>query len=159
MYASYSKINSSSSIISSCKHNGSISCTSLKDPIFYFLSRQKTLNHRVANLIFPALRTPFSFQPFARSPRSQSSRVLDLKLAIIKLTNIHQKDFFSVHLIERIINRYLTFTRQDCNPLASVSDTTRTCTFYFKLPYIGLLGFHVQIFILSCHLCMQIRTT
>ena len=75
-------------MISSSKHNGSIFCTSLKDPMFYFLSRQKTLNHRVnctrvakLKLIFPALRTPFSFQPFARSPRSQGSRVLDLKLA------------------------------------------------------------------------------
>ena len=34
-----------------------------------------------------------------------------------------------------MINHYLTLTRQDCNPPASVSDTTRT--FYFKLPYIG----------------------
>ena len=158
MYASHSKINSSSSMISSSKRNGSISCTSFKGSHFLF-SRQKTLNHRVANLIFPALRTPFSFQPFAQSPHCQSSCVLHLKLTIIKLTNILQKDLLSVHLFERIINRYLTFTSQDCNPLASVSDTTRTCTLYFKLPYIGLLGFQVRIFILSCHLCMQIRTT
>ena len=89
MYASYSKINSSSSMISSSKRNGSISCTSFKGSHFLF-SRQKTLNHRVANLIFPALRTPFSFQPFAQSPRCQSSRVLHLKLTIIKLTNILQ---------------------------------------------------------------------
>ena len=40
------------------------------------------LNGRVAKLkfIFPALRTPFSFQAFAWSPRSKSRRVLDLKL-------------------------------------------------------------------------------
>ena len=37
---------------------------------------------RVAKLklIFPALRGPFSFQAFARSPRSKSRRVLYLKL-------------------------------------------------------------------------------
>ena len=54
---------------------------------------------------------------------------------ITKLTKILQKNLFPVHLVENIINRYLTFTRYDCNPPASVSDTTRT--FYFKLPYIG----------------------
>jgi len=53
----------------------------------------------------------------------------------MKLTNILQKNLFSVHLVENIINRYLTFTRQDYNPPASVSETTRA--FYFKLPYIG----------------------
>ena len=41
----------------------------------------KTLGS-ILKLIFPALRTPFSFQPLARSPRSQGSRVLDLKLPI-----------------------------------------------------------------------------
>ena len=40
------------------------------------------LNWRVAKLklIFPALRTPFSFQAFAWSPRLKSRRVLDLKV-------------------------------------------------------------------------------
>ena len=54
---------------------------------------------------------------------------------ITKLTKILQKKIFPVHLVQNIINHYLTLTRQDCNSLASVSDTTRT--FYFKLPYIG----------------------
>ena len=54
---------------------------------------------------------------------------------ITKLTKILQKNLFPVHLVENTINHYLTLTRQDCNPPASVSDTTRT--FYFKLPYIG----------------------
>ena len=53
---------------------------------------------------------------------------------ITKLTKILQKNLFPVHLVENIINHYLTLTRQDCNPPASVSDTTRT--FYVKLPYI-----------------------
>ena len=54
---------------------------------------------------------------------------------ITKLAKILQKNLFPVHLVENTINHYLTLTRQDCNPPASVSDTTRT--FYFKLPYIG----------------------
>ena len=45
------------------------------------------------------------------------------------------KNLFPVHLVENTINHYLKLTRQDCNPPASVSDTTRT--FYIKLPYIG----------------------
>ena len=52
--------------------------------IFIFVKMKKILNWRVIKiklkLIFPALRTPFSFQAFARSPRSKSRRVLDLKL-------------------------------------------------------------------------------
>ena len=48
---------------------------------------------------------------------------------ITKVTKILQKNLFPVHLVANVINRYLTFTRQDCNPPASVSDTTRT--FYF----------------------------
>ena len=38
------------------------------------------LNFAKLKFIFPALRTPFSFQAFARSPRSKSRCVLDLKL-------------------------------------------------------------------------------
>ena len=53
----------------------------------------------------------------------------------MKLTNIFQKKRFLVHLVQNIINRYLTFTCHDCNLPTSVSDTTRT--FYFKLPYIS----------------------
>lgn len=54
---------------------------------------------------------------------------------IMKLTNILHKNVFPVHLVQNVINRYLTFTRHDCNPPASVSDTT--LTFSFELPYIG----------------------
>ena len=54
---------------------------------------------------------------------------------ITKLTNILQKNLFLVHLVESIINRYLTFTRHDCNPPASASDTTSAL--YFKLRCIG----------------------
>ena len=51
------------------------------------------------------------------------------------LTKILQKNLFPVHLVENIINHYLTLTRQDGNPPVFVSDTTRT--FYLKLPCIG----------------------
>ena len=61
---------------------------------------------------------------------------------ITKLTKILQKNPFPGHLVENIINRYLTLTRHGCNPPASVSDTTRT--FYFKLPYIGPFSFITQ---------------
>ena len=42
---------------------------------------------------------------------------------------------FPVHLVQNVVNRYLTLTRHDRNPPASFSDTTPT--FYFKLPYNG----------------------
>ena len=51
------------------------------------------------------------------------------------LPKILQKNLFPVHLVQNIIDHYLTLTRQDCYSLTSVSDTTRT--FYLKLPYIG----------------------
>ena len=54
---------------------------------------------------------------------------------IKKLTEILQKNLFPAHLVERVVNRYLTLARNECNPSVSVSDTTTT--FYFKLPYIG----------------------
>ena len=44
---------------------------------------------------------------------------------IMNLPNILQKNIFPVYLTESIINRYLTFTRQDCNPPSYVSDATR----------------------------------
>ena len=62
---------------------------------------------------------------------------------ITKLTKILQRNLsVPVHLVENIINRYLTLTRHGCNPPASVSDTIRT--FYFKLPYIGPFSFITQ---------------
>ena len=53
---------------------------------------------------------------------------------IQKLTEILEKNLFAAHLIERVVNRYLTLTRDECDPPVSVSDTTTN--FYFKLPYI-----------------------
>ena len=50
---------------------------------------------------------------------------------ITKLTKILQKNLFPVHLVQNNINHYLTLTRQDCNPPASVSDTTRTFSALF----------------------------
>lgn len=54
---------------------------------------------------------------------------------IKKLTEILQKKRFPANLAERVVNRYLTLTRYDCNPRVSVSDTAPT--YYFKVPYIG----------------------
>ena len=89
MFSSYKKF--SSSLICSSAHINSI-WASLNDPIFHFgENKKKILNWRVEQtsrpktnlkLIFPALRTPFSFQAFARSPRSKSRHVLHLKLPI-----------------------------------------------------------------------------
>ena len=88
MFSSYKKF--FSSLICSSAHINSI-WASLNDPIFHFGENKKILNWRVeqtsrrkANLklIFPALRTLFSFQDFARSPRSKSRHVLHLKLPI-----------------------------------------------------------------------------
>lgn len=88
MFSSYKKF--SSSLICSSAHINSI-WASLNDPIFHLGENKKTLNWRVEQtsrrktnlkLIFPALRTLFSFQAFARSPRSKSRYVLHLKLPI-----------------------------------------------------------------------------
>ena len=54
---------------------------------------------------------------------------------IKKLTEILKKNLFPAHLVERVVNRYLTLTRDECDSPVSVSDTTTY--FYFKLPYIG----------------------
>ena len=54
---------------------------------------------------------------------------------IKKLTEILKKNLFPAHLVERVVNRYRTLTRDECDPPVSVSDTTTY--FYFKLPYIG----------------------
>ena len=52
-----------------------------------------------------------------------------------EITEILKKNLFPAHLVERVVNRYLTLTRDECDPPVSVSDTTTN--FYFKLPYIG----------------------
>ena len=49
----------------------------------------------------------------------------------------NEKNLFPAHLVERVVNRYLTLTHNECNLPVSVSDPTPT--FYFKLPYIGPL--------------------
>ena len=61
---------------------------------------------------------------------------------IKKLTEILKKNLFPAHLVERVVNRYLTLTRDECDPPVSVSDTTTN--FYFKLPYIGSFSFVTQ---------------
>ena len=61
---------------------------------------------------------------------------------IKKLTEILKKNLFPAHLVERVVDRYLTLTRDECDPPVSVSDTTTN--FYFKSPYIGPFSFVTQ---------------
>ena len=53
------------------------------------------------------------------------------KIFIVYLTFI--RDY--AHLIEKIINRYITRTQSNRHPRGSLP--TSSSTFYFKLPYIG----------------------
>ena len=50
-------------------------------------------------------------------------------------TDILKKNLFPAHLIEKIINRYITGTQNNHHPRDSLPTTSPT--FYFKLPYIG----------------------
>ena len=53
---------------------------------------------------------------------------------INNLTDILKKNFFPAHLIEKIINRYITGTQSNHHPRGSLPTTSPT--FYFRL-YIG----------------------
>ena len=62
---------------------------------------------------------------------------------IKKLTEILKKNLFPAHLVERVVNRYLTLTRDECDPPVSVSDTT-TNLFLFScsqnvLQHLGII--------------------
>ena len=54
---------------------------------------------------------------------------------INNLIDILKKNLFPAHLIEKIINRYITRTQNNHHPRDSLPTTSPT--FYFKLPYIG----------------------
>ena len=54
---------------------------------------------------------------------------------INKLIDILKMNLFPAHLIEKIINRYITGTQNNHHPRDSLPTTSPT--FYFKLPYIG----------------------
>ena len=54
---------------------------------------------------------------------------------INKLTDILKKNLFPAHLIEKIINCYITGTQSNHHLWGSLP--TISLTFYFKLPYIG----------------------
>ena len=54
---------------------------------------------------------------------------------INSLTDILKKSLCPAHLIEKIINRYITGTQNNHHPRDSLPTTSPT--FYFKLPYIG----------------------
>ena len=54
---------------------------------------------------------------------------------INKLIDILKMNLFPAHLIEKIINRYITGTQSNHHPRGSLPTTSPT--FYFKLPYIG----------------------
>ena len=49
--------------------------------------------------------------------------------------DILKKNLFPAHVIEKIINRYITGTQNNHRPRDSLPTTSPT--FYFKLPYIG----------------------
>ena len=68
---------------------------------------KKILNWRVAKLklIFPALRTPFSFQALARSPRLKGRRVLDLKLPKNSMSSPDYPDILGQSCRHDAINR------------------------------------------------------
>ena len=60
---------------------------------------------------------------------------LGLHEEITKLTEILKKNLFPAHLIEKVVNRYITGTHSNRCPRVSLPTTSPT--FYFKLPYIG----------------------
>ena len=62
---------------------------------------------------------------------------------INNLTDILKKNLFPAHLIEKIINRYITGTQSNHHPRGSLPTTSPT--FYFKLPYIR----HFSVILLS----------
>ena len=51
------------------------------------------------------------------------------------LTQILKKNLFPTHLIERVINQYVTRVESEVCSVGCVPD--KVSTFYFKLPYIG----------------------
>ena len=62
---------------------------------------------------------------------------------INKLIDILKMNLFPAHLIEKIINRYITGTQSNHHPRGSLPTTSPT--FYFKLPYIR----HFSVILLS----------
>ena len=54
---------------------------------------------------------------------------------ITKLMDILKNNIFPAHLIEKVINDYITGTLSNHHPRGSLPTTSPT--FYFKLPYIG----------------------
>ena len=60
---------------------------------------------------------------------------------ITKLMDILKKNLFPAHLIERVVNRYITGTLSNHSPRVSLPSSP---TFYFKLPYIGLFSVFTQ---------------
>ena len=60
---------------------------------------------------------------------------LGLHEDITKLTEILKKNLFPAHLIEKVVNRYITGTHSNHCPRGY--PLTTSPTFYFKLPYIG----------------------
>ena len=60
---------------------------------------------------------------------------MELHEDITKLTEILKKNLFPAHLIEKLVNRYITGTHSNHCPRGPLPTTSPT--FYFKLPYIG----------------------
>jgi len=59
---------------------------------------------------------------------------LGLHEDVTKLMDILKKNLFPAHLIERVVNRYVTGTLSNHSPSVSLPTPP---SFYFKLPYIG----------------------
>ena len=67
--------------------------------------------------------------------KSRIQRRVGFHEDINSLTDILKKSLCPAHLIEKIINRYITGTQNNHHPRDSLPTTSPT--FYFKLPYIG----------------------
>ena len=66
---------------------------------------------------------------------------LGLHEDITKLMDILKKNLFPAHLIERVVNRYVTGSLSNHSPSVPLPTSP---TFYFKLPYIGLFSVVTQ---------------
>ena len=66
---------------------------------------------------------------------------LGLHEDIIKLMEILKKNLFAAHLIERVVNRYITGTLSNHCPQGYLPTSP---IFYFKLPYIGHFSVVIQ---------------
>lgn len=77
--------------------------------------------------------TSYSYKVFLI--KALIDRVYKINKDITKLMDIFKKNLCAAHLIEKVINHYITGTQSNHCPWGSLSNTSPK--FYFKLPYIG----------------------